>query len=171
MPQNAFSSLGKSVIAYQPYYAPPVAPQTEFVQGGASHLADIRSYEMWDQHSVFVSRAPRQLGMRWLYARVPAFLDWFRMIATGTVESTRFQPKQIHEFSNVGQNDAIYQAGYPRNMGWSEKVPTIPPLALGVSPNQMVPRPQIKRSIYVNRRPFTSGIPGVPATPTNGMRS
>lgn len=171
MSSQGFSSLGYSVHAYQPYYAPPVAPQTEFVQGGASHFADMRGHEIWDQHSVPVSRAPRELGMRWVYSRVTRSLQFFRMVATGRVESSRFQPQTGTTFGVTGFNDALYQAGYPRNLGWSEKVPTIPPLALGISPHQMAPRPQITRSIFVNRRPLTSGIPGVPATPTNGQRS
>lgn len=169
--ENGFTSLGYSVHAFQPYYAPPVAPQTEFVQGGASQFADMRPYETYDQHSVPASRAPRMLGMRWTYGRLYRTFQQFRMIATGRVESSRFQPQNGVTLGSTGFNDALYQAGYPRNLGWSEKVPTIPPVALGTSPNQMAPRPQIVRSIFVNRRALTSGIPGVPATPTNGMRS
>lgn len=170
--RNQFqSSLAYSVHALQPYYSPPVAPQTEFVQGGSTRLADIRAYGRWDQHSHPVNRAPRELGMRWLYGRLSHRLKIMRMVATGRVPSTVFQPVSGHTFGTAGFNDAIYQAGFPRNLGLSEKVPTIPKIALGTSPNQMAPRPQIKRSVYVNRRPFNSGIPAVPATPTQGRHS
>lgn len=166
-----YSSMVRSVTSYMPYYAPPVAPQSNFIQGGSSAFSDVRPHEIWDQHSVPVNRAPRMLGMRWFYKRAYDKLRYFHMVATGRVESTKFQDTIGTTYGMTGFNDALYQAGYPRNLGFSEKVPTIPPLALGTSPYQMAARPQIIRSIFVNRRPFNSGIAPLPATPTNGMRS
>ncbi len=171
--KNGFqrSSMTNAIAAYQPYYSPPTIPQTSVERGGASVFADMRPYEYWDQHSIPANRAPLTLGMRFMFGRIARKLKTFLMVATGRVESTAYQPRQVHEFGNTGQNDAIYLVGFPRNLGLSFKVPTIPKQALGTHPNQMLPRPQIKRSVYVNRRPFNSGVPGVPATPTMGRHS
>lgn len=165
------SSLTNSIIAYQPYYAPPTTPQTNVERGGASVFADMRRYSHWDQHSTPVNRAPRELGMRWFYGRMLQGFRTFRMVATGRVASSLFQPTTRTTYAENGFNDAIYQAGFPRNLGLSFKVATIPPIALGTSPSQMLPAPRITRSVYVNRRPFTSGIAAVPATPTQGRHS
>lgn len=171
--RNGFqrSTFTNAIAAHQPYYSPPTIPQTSVERGGAQVFADMRPYEMWDQHSVPVNRAPLLLGMRFMFGRVARRINQFRMVATGRVASTQFQPIQKHEFGITGWNDAICIVGYPRNLGLSFKVPTIPKTALGTSPNQMLPRPQIKRSVYVNRRPFNSGVPAVPATPTMGRHS
>jgi hypothetical protein len=165
------SSLTNSIVAYMPYYAPPVPIQTSVERGHAHRFVDMRGYQQWTQHSRPVNRAPRTLGMRWMYGVIPQIFRGIRMVATGAVESTQFQPVARTKYNSTGFNDAIYQAGFPRNLGLSEKVPTVPPVALGTAPWQMLPAPRITRSIYVNRRPFTSGIPGVPATPTQGRHS
>lgn len=172
MPHNPMqrSSLTNSIVAHMPYYAPPVIPQTSVERGNAHRFTDIRAHQQWNQHTTMVSRAPRRLGMRWFYGRILQAFNPFRMVATGRVQSSRFQPVTRTTYAE-NFNDAIYQAGFPRNLGLSFKVATVPKIALGTAPWQMLPAPQIKRSIYVNRRPFTSGVAAVPATPTQGRHS
>lgn len=105
-------------------------------------------------------------GIRWLYSRGGQIKPWFRAKATGAVESSKFQP--VSSYTWQGEfNDSIYQAGYPRNLGYTFKVDTIPPWALGASPWQMRPAPQIRRPIF-SRRAYTSGIRAVPAIPYPG---
>lgn len=160
---NSYSSLGKSIHDYQPYYSPPVAPQSDFINGGSAAAVNIAEYrhQMISQHDRLVNRMPRMLGIRWLYSRGGQIKPWFRMVGTGTVESTKFQP--VLSYTWDGEfNDAIYQAGYPRNLGFTFKVDTIPPWALGTSPWQMRPAPQIRRPIF-SRRAYTSGVRGLPA--------
>lgn len=173
MPANGFDSLGRSIQAYMPQYAPPVNPQTNYIRGGAADalpdIARANGSAVWDQHSRLVNRNPRRLGIRTLYSYGAASKAWFRMVATGAVESTKFQPVTSHMWDGE-QNDAIYQAGYPRNLGLTFKVPTVNP---NINPPwSMAARPNFRgRTIFTNTRPFTSGIPGKPATPTNGQYS
>lgn len=166
MARNAFSSLGASVAAYQPYYAPPVTPSTNYVQGGkaaATKMPDHQQTEI-DQHTSLVNRMPSMLGIRWLYSRGGQIKPWFRMIATGRVESTKFQP--VLSYTWQGEfNDAIYQAGYPRNLGYSFKVDTIPSYALATQQAQMRPAQRFTRPIY-SRRAYTSGVKPLPAQST-----
>ena len=169
-----FSSLARSVEAYQPYYAPPVAPFSGPNLIGSSALA--RNLEQVasrvDYADGLVTRAPRLNGIRTLFSYGTQILNQFRMIATGRVESTAFQPRLSHQW--VGEfNDSIWQAGYPRNLGLTVKVPTVNP---NINPPwSMTPAPQFRRNVFVNRRAVTSGVPGVPAkgvnTTTQGMHS
>lgn len=167
---NAFTSLGRSVEAYQPYYAPPVTPQTDYIMTGNA-LAEVNSTQLasrWDQNSTPVSRAPRMLGIVNLFSYGTQIIKQFRMVGTGVVESSQFQPRLSHLW-NGEFNNAIWQAGYPRNLGLTVKVPTV---NQGINPPwSMAPAPQYKRNVFVNRRAVTSGVKGVPAIPTNGQYS
>jgi hypothetical protein len=168
MARNGFSSLGYSVQANLPYYAPPVTPQTNYIRGGSSAVVEHPSFQPVDQHTGLVNRMPRMLGIRWLYSRGGQIKPWFRMIATGAVESTKFQPVLSYTW-DAEFNDAIYQAGYPRNLGFTFKVPTIPSQALGSERYSMLPRPRFSRSIFA-RRAVTSGVRPLPAQGTNPGR-
>jgi len=161
-----FSSLGRSVEAYQPYYAPPTYPQTNYIQG-SSVLATVIPpvVTRGTTGAATVSSKSRTTGMNYLYSRGGQIKQWFRMKATGQVESTAAQPVTASTWFNMF-NGALYAAGYPRNLGWSEKVPTIPPAALGIGPDQMAPRPQFRRNIYTQRSFSTA--PSIPAKPQNG---
>lgn len=161
-----FSSLGRSVEAYQPYAAPPTFPQTNYIQG-SSPLATMNPPIISAGHhgDMVVSSKFRTVGMGFLYSRGAQLKNWFKMVSTGQVESTKFQPvTSITEFNMW--NGALYAVGYPRNLGWSEKVPTIPPEALGNGPYTMQARPRQTRNIYT-RRSFATA-PSIPAKPMNG---
>jgi hypothetical protein len=161
-----FSSLGRSIEAYQPYAAPPTFPQTNYIQG-SSPLATMNPpvVSQGTRGAATVNSAFRTTGMDFLYSRGAQFKKWFKMIATGQVESTSFQPALASTWFNMF-NGTLYAAGYPRNLGWSEKVPTLPPEALGIGPNQMAARPQITRNVFT-RRSFATA-PSIPAKPYNG---
>lgn len=164
---NSFSSLGQSIADYQPYYPPPVTPQTHYINGGSAAAVNMEEYahQKITDHDRLVNRMPRMNGIRWLYSRGGQLKPWFRMKATAAVESTKFQP--VLSYTWQGEfNDSIYQAGYPRNLGYTFKVDTIPPWALGASPWQMQPAPQIRRPIFA-RRAYTSGIRALPAISSN----
>lgn len=170
---SQWSSLGASIAAYQPYYAPPVTPQTNFIRtGGAAFVTQPPAVLNNTQGAAIVRRVFRTYGIRFLYQYGGQIKDWFSMRATGQVESTKFQPVLAYTWDGCF-NDGLFRAGgYPQNLGLSEKVPSIPEQALGVTPTQMLPRPQIKRSIFVNR--VFSTIKGEPAEstyPTQGAYS
>lgn len=169
MPRSAWSSAQYAEQAYMPFFEPPVTPQAENIQGTSAVAQQGLPGNQWDQNARFVNRDPRRIGIRTLYSYGGRFNRFFRMIATGQVESSKFQPRTNHTWDGEF-NDAIFQAGYPRNLGLTFKVKTVNP---NINPPwNMLPRPDFKgRSIFVNRRPVTSGIPGVPATPTNGAYS
>lgn len=165
-----FSSLGRSINAYQPYYAPPTFPQTNYIQGGSA-LNTVNppvSTPAGYNNGAVVRSVFRSNGMRMMYTYGAKMNSWFKSIATGQVESTKFQPKLAGMYNSFF-NDSLYQAGFPRNLGWSEKVPTLPPAALGISPNQMAARPRPTRNIYT-RRSFATA-PSIPAVPYNGRSS
>jgi len=160
------SSLGRSVQAYYPFYAPPTEPQTNYIHGSSPFAQQNPAVSTGvSAGAAVVSRKPRRGGNAFLYSRGSRVINWFRMIATGQVEETKFQPRSAATFY-ADFNPSLYAAGYPRNMGWTEKVPTLPPAALGIGPNQMASAPQYRRSIYTNRS--FAGAPSVPAKPMNG---
>lgn len=171
MAQQAFSSLGRSVAAYQPYYAPPTFPQTNYIHGGSSLAAvnqmpaDMLGYALPNTYAGIVVSKNRTYGMTWLYSRGAQLKKWFRMMATGQVESTNFQPVTDSTWFSMF-NGNLYRCGFPRNLGWSEKVPSIPPAALGIQPWQMNAMPRIRRNVYTKRSFATA--PSVPAKPYNG---
>lgn len=161
MSRNGWSSLGYSIHAYQPFYAPPVDPQTHFIKTGSAVLQQNIPNQRISQHDRLVNRMPRMLGIRWLYSRGGQVKPWFRMIGTGAVESTKFQPITSHTWDGEF-NDAIYEAGYPRNMGYTFKVPTIPAPAVALQRDRMAAAPRFTKSIFA-RRAYTSGVAPVPA--------
>lgn len=169
---HAFSSMGASVAAYQPYYAPPVAPQANYIQTRSSqHMSVPAAMTGVTVGNMAVSHRNRIKGMRFLFSRGSKTIRQFRMRATGQVESSRFQPVTSWTWSG-SFNDALFAAGYPRNLGLSEKVASIPPQALGTSTSQMLPRPQITRSIFTNRAFSTvKGLPAKGILPTQGAHS
>lgn len=163
MQRAAWSSLAYSVHAYQPYFAPPVTPQTAYIRGGSPVLTTIDNEggEYWTQHNRIVNRDPRRLGIRALFSYGGQVYNYFKMVATGAVQSSAFQPRVNHMWTGEF-NDALYQAGYPRNTGLTFKVQTVNPLIN--PPWTMAAAPNFRgRAIYVNQRPVTSGIPGKPA--------
>ncbi len=169
---HGFSSMGASIAAYQPYYAPPVAPQTNFIQTRSSqHMSVPAAQSGVTTGNMAVSHKNRIRGMRFLFSRGSKKIKQFRMRSTGQVEVSTFQP--VTAWTWCGSfNDALFQAGYPRNLGLSEKVATIPPQALGTSTSQMLPRPQITRSIFTNRSFSTvKGLPAKGILPTQGAHS
>lgn len=163
---SPWSSAQYSVNAYMPMYAPPVTPQSNYIQGSSPVLTTIdqQGGEQWDQHSKLVNRDPRRIGIRTLFSYGGQLKPWFKMIRTGGVESSKFQPRTNHTWDGEF-NDALYQAGYPRNLGLTFKVGTV---NRGINPPwTQMPAPNARgRTIYTARRPVTSGIPGVPAIPT-----
>jgi hypothetical protein len=153
-------------------FAPPTALASNYIQTGlSSWVNNIPAQQGVTNGAATVSMVPRLLGIRYLYQRGGRAKQWFRMIATGQVESTAFQP--VSSWTWDGSfNDAIYQAGYPRNLGLSEKVATINPRLLGIAQSQMLPRPQITRSVFTNRSFATvKGDPAKPINPTQGAYS
>lgn len=160
------SSLGRSVASYQPMYAPPTEPQTNYIHGSSPFANTLppASQGITAGASV-VSSKPRRGGNVFLYSRGGRLIQWFKEIMTGGVESTKFQPVTASTFY-ADFNPSLYKAGYPRNLGWTEKVPTLPPAMLGTSPSQMAPAPRWTRSIYTSRS-FTTA-PSLPAKPMNG---
>lgn len=150
--RTGYSSLRGSVQAYHLAYAAPTFPQTNYINGGYAGYSDNRpAASSPSTRAPIVNRANRIKGMRFLYSRGSQVLTQFQMRATGQVQSSRFQPK-IASTWFACFNDALYQAGYPgTNLGISEKVPTIPPAALGTAPWQMQAPPRWTRNIYTNR--------------------
>lgn len=161
---NAFTSLGCSTESYQPMYAAPTGPpRAQMQQTGSALLTPRIPAQLVDQHTTMVNREPRMMGIRWLYSRGGQCKPWFRMIATGQVESTKFQPVLAHQWAGEF-NDSIYQAGYPRNLGYTFKVDQ--PVNTYTTPGpSMASKPWIRRPYYA-RRAYTSGIAGVPAEST-----
>lgn len=164
-----FSSLGRSITAYQPYAAPPTFPQTNYIHG-SSPLETMNPpvSSRGNTGSAVVNSKFRTAGMSYLYSCGAQFKKWFKMTATGQVESTKFQPLLASTAFFMG-NGTLYAAGYPRNLGWSEKVPTIPKEALGITGSQMASAPRMTRNIYT-RRSFATA-PSIPAVPYNGRTS
>lgn len=166
--RNAWSSLGYSVQANLPYNAPPVTPQTNYINGGSAAVVEMPEGGTVDQHTTLVNRMPRMLGIRNLYSRGGQIKPWFRMIATGQVERTKFQPVLSYTWDGEFY-DAIYQAGYPRNLGYTFKVPTIPAPAMRDDRYRMLPAPRFTRSIFA-KRANTSGVRPLPAQSTQPGR-
>jgi hypothetical protein len=77
------------------------------------------------QPNAVVLRAPRMVGMRYLYARGQMRMPIMRLGADGQPYPWRsnFQPVLQGPIHDAGFNDALYQAGYPGfNLGLSFKV-------------------------------------------------
>lgn len=165
----AMSSLGRSIASYMPYYPPPTNPQSQFIGGSPAWMTHVDPAATGPRDGAgVVHRANRLNGFRFLYNRGAQTTPWFRSQAVGQVESSKFQPTLASTFFDAFY-DGLYRVGYPRNLGLSEKVASIPPEALGTSPSQMAPRPRYTRSIFTNRSYGTA--PALPAKPTQGMHS
>lgn len=168
---TGYSSLRESVEAYHLAYAAPVFPQTNYIAGGyAGFDTNPPAHSAPSTRAPVVNRRNRLKGMRFLYSRGAQVNRQFQMRATGQVQSSRFQP-QIASTWFACFNDALYQAGYPgTNLGISEKVPTIPPEALGTGPWQMAPSPRWTRNIFTTRNYGTpnKAIPAKGVIPTKG---
>lgn len=162
----AVSSRARSVQSYYPYYPPPVYPEESDVRGGFSGFGNLPlSYTDSRTEKGLVHGKWNRWGDRTRYTIGGVIQRVFRMRATGQVESSMSQPILNMPLSAQG-NDYLYRAakGYPRNLGLSEKVPTLPNEALnGTNAGTMQPRPQITRNIFV-RRNYTAA-PSVPAQP------
>lgn len=159
--QAPMSSLGYSIAAYQPYFSPPVTPQTNYVRGGYAGMGTVVPVVGTASNGApVVSRKPRE-RMRYLYSYGTSTKKWFRMIATGQVESTKFQTRTGHLY-DASFNNGLFEAGYPQNLGISVKVPTIPPALLnGSSGPEMTPA-YAKRKTIFTRRAYST-VPAVPA--------
>lgn len=167
------TSLGRTAAGGMPEtdspFAPPPCPQGNFISGSPPWMThvDVASTSPRDGAGV-VTRANRLNGFRFLYNRGAQTTPWFRMRATGQVERSAFQPTLASTWF-AAFYDGLYRVGYPRNLGLSEKVASIPPEALGTSPSQMAPRPRFTRSVFTNRSYGTA--PSIPAKPTQGQHS
>ncbi len=157
--------------SFQPFYEPDVTPLGSEAINPSPLFQNLPSQvSVAQDRSTVVSRKPRTIGQRFLYSRGGKRIRQFVMMATGRVQSSTFQPTTAHTWISTF-NDQIFQAGYPgRNLGISEKVPSINPQALGTQAFQQQPAPRYTRSIFTNRS-FSTPLPGKPAIPTNGQHS
>lgn len=157
---TGYSSLRQSVEAYKLAYAAPVFPQTHYIAGGFAGFANNPpAHTAPKTMAAIVNRRNRVKGMRFLYSHGNQIHRIFHMRATGQVESSVFQPR-VNVTAIAPFNDALYQAGYPgTNLGISEKVPTIPPEALGTAPWQMTAPPRYTRNVFTTRNYGTPNKP------------
>lgn len=160
----------KAIRANYPWYPPPVYPEGAEIRGGYAGFNTVGlSYADERTDKGIVQRRNLRMGdiTRYTYGHVVN--PRFRVISTGTVESSKFQPA-THMPHVVQLNTFLYRAnkGYPYNLGLSEKVPTIPNEALnGMNAGTMTPRPRYTRNIFTNRNYGT--VRGVPAKPSQGI--
>lgn len=163
---NAVGTQARAIEAYYPFYPPPVIDEGQTMRtgyAGAGHQTMSYVDERTDKG--IVNRKNLRWGEINRYTFGAVFRKVFKMEATGQVASSAFQP-----FSNmpaiVQQNMFLYRAakGYPMNLGLSEKVPTLPQIALGNNPNgAMEARPQFTRNIFTRRSFATAKV--IPAKP------
>jgi len=151
---NGTGSRARAIESYYPFYPPPVYPIAQDVKGGYAgpSVVPLSYVDERTDKGVVNSRFNRW-GERNRFTFGGVINRVFRMQATGQVESSAVQP--ITNMPNiVQQNDHLYRAakGYPRNLGLSEKVPTIPQEALGNNPwGAMGPRNQYTQNIFTRR--------------------
>lgn len=161
----ATSSRARSVQSYYPYYPPPLYPEATEGNGYAGFVSLPPSYTDERTDKGIVNRRNLRYGEINNYSWGGVQNPVFHARATGQVESTVFQG--ITNMPHiVQQNNFLYRAakGYPRNLGLSEKVPTLPQEALGNTPwGAMQPRPQFTRNIFT-RRPYAAAK-SIPAQP------
>jgi hypothetical protein len=160
-----FSSLGYSNAVYAAVHPGPVLDRGALIQTGHSAAQPRIPAHRIDQHTTLVNREPRMIGIRWLFAYGGQIKPWFRNIATGQVESTKFQPITVSRLTGEF-NDAIFQAGYPRNLGYTFQVQQA--RFVGAGP-RMRPGARILAAPYVSGHATTSGIPPVPLIPSNQL--
>lgn len=166
----ATGSMARSVEAYYPFYPPPVVDPAATRQERNGYqgfeTVPLASNITGGADDGIVKRANMRQGERSFFRHGGVLMTPFRMTATGQVESSQGQRIQAMSFG-WSVNNWLYRAlkGYPMNLGLSVKVPTIPKEALGVTPDQMLPRPRYSRNVFVNRNFNT--IRSVPAKPQN----
>lgn len=126
-----YSSADLSAKIYNPMYAPPVEPGGHIIHTSTplrSRLsvaaATIRT------RAAVVSRRPRMLGINFLYSHGgwnsgATLKPPFSGPGSGFVQSSAFQPTTVRLVA-ASFNNALYGVGYPRNLGFSFKVPTLP---------------------------------------------
>lgn len=163
---NDLNVAARAAQSYLPNDPPPVVPpwQNYARPNSAFHTVNPPVYTQRRTGAPYVSQVPRRNGMRYLFSYGSQFKKWFRMLATGRVESTSFQPALSHQW-NASFNDALYQAGYPRNLGFSAKVVNPNYEMQGTDRFRSQPRPRITNTI-VTRRPYVTA-PSKPAKPQN----
>lgn len=116
------------------------------------------------QPNAVVLRAPRMIGMRYLYAAGHVKMPIQRLGADGTPLpwDSSYQPDMHGPIHDAGFNDALYQAGYPGfNLGLSFKVQTLPENVNGPGMNMRMHGPLATQpaSRAVNRLRRSSGKP------------
>lgn len=162
---SSTSSRARSVEAYYPWYPPPVYPEGLERNSYSGFTDNPPATSSPVTRAPVVRRNNLRVGEINRYTHGNVRERPFKMIATGQVESSQYQ---VYEnMPNIVQlNTWLYRAakGYPQNLGLSEKVPTLPPAALGISPSQMLPAPRLTRTVFT-RRSYRSA-PSVPAQPT-----
>lgn len=166
VPRQGYSSLARSIAAYNPVFAPPTESLLE--PGNLRGISPMASMNPPVSSTVgrtsgVVSSAPRMKGDRQLYSRGMQHNSTMDMVATGQVQRSDFQPNMCWTWSG-SFNDELYTGGYPQNLGLSFKAPSIPD-GIATSPawGRMRPAPQITRTIFTRRR--FSGAPSVAAKP------
>lgn len=166
----ATGSMARSVEAYYPFYPPPVvdpeATRQERNGYQAFETVPLASNITGGPDDGIVNRRNMRQGERTFFRHGGVLMTPFRMQATGQVQSSQAQRIQAMP-AGWSVNGWLYRAlkGYPLNLGLSVKVPTLPKEALGITPDQMTPRPRYSRNVFVNRGFNT--IRGVPAKPQN----
>lgn len=167
IPRQGFSSLGYSIAAYMPVYPAPTESLLEpGNMRGISPMATMNPPVMSqsDYKSGVVWRGNRMKGDRELYSRGAQRNSMPRMMATGQVERSRYQPYMAWTWTGSFNDDLYRSGGYPQNLGLTFKAPSVPD---GVATNpawgRMRPAPQITRSIFTRRR--FSGAASVAAVP------
>jgi len=166
----ATGSMARSVQAYYPFYPPPIVdPEaTRNERNGYQGFVNIpiAANITGGADDGIVNRRNLRMGERTFFRHGGVLMRVFRMIATGRVESSQAQRIQTMP-AGWSTNEHLYRAigGYPMNLGLSFKVPTLPKEALGITPDQMLPRPRYSRNVFVNRQFNT--IQSVAAKPQN----
>jgi len=157
MPAGRYANL----VSYEGDIAPPItgyastAPYTPMV----SRLT-VPATSAWTRSSV-VNRVPRRGGLRYFYSHggtdMPAVRVPYPGGADGRVHSSMFQRTLVtlHDWS---QHNRWFEAGYPRNLGWSFRVSQLKTQRTGGSgPGAMAQRPLFPRVQRVPR--YTSVAP------------
>lgn len=164
---NGTGSRARAIESYYPFYPPPVYPITETIRNTPVTGATVAQSVVDERTDKgIVPGRFNRWGDRSRFTFGGVVKKLFHMKSTGQVESSMAQ--QITNMpAIVQQNDFLYRAakGYPRNLGLSEKVPTLPTEALGNNPwGSMQPRTQITRNVFTNRNYST--VKQVPAKPS-----
>lgn len=116
----------------------------------------------WTRAAV-VMRVPRRRGLRYFYNYGSTPMPAPGCRASNRVESSLFQPIKT-QLVDWTQNDAWFEGGYPRNLGFTFRVPQLKTQVTGgAGPGAMAQRPLFPR---VQRVPRYSTY--IPQYPTRG---